>query len=1048
MGSHWDKIRGMTMKRWARWVLPCAFLLSQGACGSGQPTPVVPGVPADPDSLATSAGPAAMPGAETLVLEEGKLYVALIWHQHQPFYFQDPQSGAYERPWVRVHAAKDYVDMAAILEQYPRIRATFNLTPSLIEQLDDIGAGTKDLYWLHSEIAAEDLNAAEKQFLLDRFFDINPRIIARFPRYVELSDMRTQDSLRSWGAQDFRDLQVLFNLAWTDPDWLAIEPLASLVAKGRGFAEADKAIVFGEHVRLVREVVPLHAELQRSGQIEVTMTPYAHPILPLLVNSDLARIALPDANLPTRFAFGQDAVAQVDLGVQTYIEHFGMAPRGMWPAEGAVADGIITMISNAGIRWMASDERVLASSLPDLEAFTRDRQDTVQQADDLYRPYAVQGARRGPVAILFRDHLLSDKVGFEYSGMAGEQAAADFVGRLEAIHSRLQEEGGEGPYLVTVLLDGENAWEYYPNDGKDFLHATYRLLSEADSLITVRPSDYLEAMAAAGATPRSLDSLWAGSWIDGTFSTWIGEEEENTAWEYLRRTREALQEASSSLAPAALQQALQAMYMAEGSDWFWWYGSDQNSGADDNFDRQFRRHLEQVYLAMGRKPPDFIDVPIIPQARQNPDQEPLDLIPVTADGIVGQGEWDDAGRYEFEQGEIRALYYGFSQEVLYLRVDTVGLTGEEVVGFYLSSPYGDAANAYSRLGPGETLIGFGAKALIELRLSAGGLQLVVFEPDGAGGWAIAGSEQDLVEGIGIGGNTIELAVPFARLFPEAGSGDRINLRVVLSRAGSDVGLWPTEGPALAAIPDLPVPNVFLEVDDPLSDDHGPGTYQYPRDVVFKPGVFDLAGLTVGYDEVEVIFRLQFRGPVINEWGSPNGLSVQTIDIYIDVDGPARGSRLLLPGRNAALAPEFAWDYAIWAEGWTPGIFAPGPSGPVQIDSGFSILTNPGQRRVTIRAPRSLIPGDPESWSLAVVILSQEGFPSAGVWRVRDVLPSAEQWRIGGGSGAPAGTRIMDFLWPAGNTPDQEAYLHNPAPPGVALENLGPDQYPQVPMIQP
>jgi len=210
----------------------------------------------------------------------------------------------------------------------------------------------------------------------------------------------------------------------------------------------------------------------------------------------------------------------------------------------------------------------------------------------------------------------------------------------------------------------------------------------------------------------------------------------------------------------------------------------------------------------------------------------------------------------------------------------------------------------------------------------------------------------------------------------------------------------------------------------------------------------LTRLTAGFDETDVIFRLQFRGPVINEWGSPNGLSIQTIDVYIDSDGPGQGDRILLPGRNAALIAGFAWDYAIWAEGWTPGIFAPGPNGPVQIDSGFSITTNPGQRRVTIRVPRGLLTGDPREWSYAVVVLSQEGYPSAGVWRVRDVQPDAEQWRIGGGTGSKVDTRIMDILWPEGNTPVQAQLLQNRAPQGAALADLKPDQYPQVPVIAP
>jgi alpha-amylase/alpha-mannosidase (GH57 family) len=228
------------MKRWIFWIVLMILLLS--GCAVPEPTaePTQP-TEEEPTPTPTATEENLRPG---LVIEEDKLYVAIIWHQHQPVYFKDPETGIYEKPWVRVHAAKDYLDMAAILQEYPRIHATFNITPSLIRQLDDISAGAKDLYWVHAEIPAEELSDDQKQFILDRFFDINPKIIERFPRYQELSRARGGEAQTEWTAQDFRDLQVLFNLAWTDPDWLLNEPLASLVAKGEGYTEEDKVIVF------------------------------------------------------------------------------------------------------------------------------------------------------------------------------------------------------------------------------------------------------------------------------------------------------------------------------------------------------------------------------------------------------------------------------------------------------------------------------------------------------------------------------------------------------------------------------------------------------------------------------------------------------------------------------------------------------------------------------------------------------------------------------------------------------------------------------------
>jgi alpha-amylase/alpha-mannosidase (GH57 family) len=547
------------------------------------------------------------------------LYLALMWHQHQPMYAKDPDTGAYTRPWVRVHATKDYYDMAAILEQYPEVKATFNLTPVLIRQLDDFAAGAKDLYWVLAEKPAASLSREDKRFVLQRFFDANySHVIGRFPRYQELLEKRGGDgereietALGSFSVEDFRDLQVWFNLAWFDPDFLQRPPLQQLVQKGRGFSEQDKGVLFSEALKVIRSVIPEHRKLQDRGQIEVITTPYAHPLLPLLYNSDLASKGDPGAELPQRYSYPQDVIAQLARSVEIYRAHFGRKPQGLWPAEGAVGQEIVKLVADAGYRWMASGEQVLAQSLG-LGGFNRDSAELTRQADELYRPYYVQ-YRNGPrVGMVFRDNRLSDLIGFEYSGTPGEVAAEDFMQRLEAIRQELRRNGAEGPHLVSVILDGENAWEYYPNDGKEFLHALYRKLSESRTIRTVTPSEFLQMFP----EQRELDQLWWGCWFTPDYSTWIGEPEENLAWDYLGRTRSALAQYDfyrrKSTTPERLARAQDLMYLAEGSDWFWWYGSDQDSGVDESFDGCFRSLLSGVYGALGGPVPDFLRVPIIP----------------------------------------------------------------------------------------------------------------------------------------------------------------------------------------------------------------------------------------------------------------------------------------------------------------------------------------------------------------------------------------------------------------------------------------------------
>ncbi len=999
------------------------------------------------------------PGATLPPTADDVLYVAIIWHQHQPLYYKDPATGIYLKPWVRLHAAKDYVDMAALVEQYPKVHVTFNLTPSLLRQLDDLGGGTRDYYQVMTEIPAERLTLEEKVFILQRFFDINRKIIARFPRFQELLNRRGNDlsdaALRAtaaaWSAADFRDLQVLFNLGWTDPDWLAQEPLQALAAKGRGYSEEDKAVVLDEHLRLIREVVPLHKRLQEAGQIEVTMTPYAHPILPLLVNTDLAKVAVSDIVLPKeKFFYKQDAVAHLEKGVAFYTAHFGRPPRGMWPAEGSVAQEVVGMIAEAGIQWMASDEGVLAYSLG-LPGFSRASDDTVQQADKLYRPYYVREGNLPPVAMVFRDIVISDKVGFTYSGTPGEEAAQDFINRLHAIKARLQAEGAAGPHLVSVILDGENAWEYYDNDGKAFLRALYQKLSNDPQLVTVTPSEYLAKFP----DQPTIEKLWAGSWINHDFTTWIGEEEENIAWAYLKRTRDVVQQyvlGKKTAAPSTLAQAMELMYAAEGSDWFWWYGADQDSGDDASFDLQYRRTLMDLFKTLGEPIPEWLYVPVIPERAAPPSQAMTGLFTAQIDGLDSPGEWDKAGVYVEPGGtEVQRMAYGFDARHIYLRLtagrDWATVLSQGAVGVYLSVPNAEAVNSFSRYGAGadpRTLIGFGAAFEVELRADDAGAITAQLSP------ALGGNEWGPPQAItttAASGQILEVAIPLGRL-GEFEPGNALYFRAVYSVAKKDQQLVPGGGVAKVVLPDLGRTTNVVVVADPRGDDHGPGAYTYPQDGVFAPGNFDILTFTAGYDDKNIVFQVYLAGPVENSWGSGNGLSLQTVDIYIDQDGPGGGgARLLLPGRNAAFAAGEGWDYVIWAEGWTPAIYRAGADGkPEKLGATFAIIADPAQRKVTIRVPKTALGDNLQQWRYAAVVLGQEGYPPAGVWRVRDVAAQAAQWRFGGAPDDTNHTRIVDVAW--SGTPTQEEFLSRyPASQEKNMDNLKPDDFAIIPWVK-
>jgi hypothetical protein len=529
---------------------------------------------------------------------------------------------------------------------------------------------------------------------------------------------------------------------------------------------------------------------------------------------------------------------------------------------------------------------------------------------------------------------------------------------MHAIREALLESGAEGPHLVSVILDGENAWEYYENDGKEFLHSLYQGLSNDPLIKTVTPSQFLEL---APDQPQ-IDDLWAGSWINADFSTWIGEAEENQAWDYLTRTRDMLQRyitGARQTSPENLERAKIQMYIAEGSDWFWWYGADQDSGDDASFDRQFLDTLKQVYLAVGEIPPTYLDVPILPQRAVSADQASKDLISPVIDGVAQTDEWEAAGVYRASGGVMAAadpffesLAYGFDGQNLYLNFNGqrsfASAPGSSFVEVYMAVPGSGGSNNFTRNG---TLLGFPANRLLVIEFDQGrpvGADLYLGEGDEK--W---GSDAEMLAEFAARDASLEVAVPLTML-GNADTGDRISLRAVYHRtielAGVsspvDSHLLPGSGPASLSVPDLGTTTILLEVDDPSNDDHGPGTYTYPSDAVFSGGNFDIINFQVGSDAENVVFRFLMRGPVENAWGSPNGLSVQTFDVYIDQNGGASGEINFLPGRNLALQEGYAWDYAITIEGWEAGIFTPGEGGPEKLaaSSQFTVLTDAGQQK--------------------------------------------------------------------------------------------------------
>jgi alpha-amylase/alpha-mannosidase (GH57 family) len=600
---------------------------------------------------------------------------------HQPDY-GNIQTGDIYLPWTRFHAIKDYFDMAALVDQTPGMRMTINIVPSLLDQLKIYGEGmARETYAALALKNAGDLDQGEMEFLLRAFFQLSwKQMIFPYPRYKELLDRRGSpdpngkfsQSVSRYSTQDFRDLQLWYNLAWCGCE-LRRDPLVSgLFRKGRNFSEDDKRNLLNRQYEFINGILPLYRRLADENKIEFSVSPYYHPILPLLCNSHSAREAIPNLPLPSdTFAWREDAEEHIHRACQRYLETFGRPPSGTWPSEGSISNDALELIRGSGLRWAASDEGVLFNSLNRAAAVS-----SGLSAAQKFSAYNWAGAD-GKLCLFFRDHGLSDLIGFTYSNWNAQDAVSDFLNKLQHIHESLPSDGRR--YVVPIILDGENAWEHYPQNGVEFLTLLYTRLAESQVLKPVTFSEYLDM------EPRRepLKSVVAGSWIYSSLATWIGHEEKNRAWEMLAVARRFLQECRMDHHNSEkVQKAFQELMIAEGSDWFWWFGDDHHTSNAAEFDELFRSHVKNVYHILDRPYPPVLDIPIKRADLKPHYRNPVHTITPKLDGKVSDYyEWLPAGFATPWGGEamhktskcIEKIFFGYDVRAFYLRVDLVGL---------------------------------------------------------------------------------------------------------------------------------------------------------------------------------------------------------------------------------------------------------------------------------------------------------------------------------------------------------------------------------------
>ncbi|MFA4985545.1 MAG: glycoside hydrolase family 57 protein [Candidatus Brocadiia bacterium] len=593
--------------------------------------------------------------------------VAFLWHQHQPFY-KDTLSGRQELPWVRLHGIKDYWGMAETLRRYPGIKATFNFVPSLLTQLQDLVDGQQDVWATMAAIPASELSDSQRRFALESFFYANlNNMIRPFPRFFELFSKRGEKvddkTVLRFSEGDYRDLQVLANLAWFHPYSLEDDAfLDAMVEKGRGYTEEEKKQILVKQVEILAQVIPLHRKLLAEGRIEISTTPFYHPIIPLLIDERSVWEAMPGAQLPRRSSsLAVDAQHQIRTALDYTQSVFGSRPKGMWPSEGSVSEAAGEMFCEAGVKWIATDQKILENSICDMKMADRHP----------YRPYRLNCG----VSIVFRDHALSDLISFQYQYYREEDAVADFIGKLRDIARRIPER----PACIFIIMDGENAWECYRQSGRVFFDFLYRRLQDSTEFELTTVGDYI----LHNPPGQRIDKLAAGSWINGDFSIWAGHSEDIKAWEYLDRVREDIRAKTSppdDVSETAARQAWEEIYIAEGSDYFWWYGEDHSSPLDLAFDSLFRMHLKNAYRHLGEPLPEFLDVPIKKAVVRSQYSQPSSLLNVKIDGKVSSFfEWNFAGRYDStsDYGAMARVYktalgdvfYGFNATSLFVRAD-------------------------------------------------------------------------------------------------------------------------------------------------------------------------------------------------------------------------------------------------------------------------------------------------------------------------------------------------------------------------------------------
>ena len=615
-----------------------------------------------------------------------KLSIAIIWHMHQPIY-RAGKDQIYLMPWARLHAVKDYLDMLVMIDKYPNLKLNFNLVPVLLDTIYEYGYNeAHDIYSKLTITPVEELNDEEKTFIINHFFDANyQNMVLHHGAYKKLYDKRFSSDeigINDFSAQEYSDIMAWFNLAWLDPHWRSHPIIEELASREVGnFTLKDRIAIIKCQRDIIRQIIPTYKKYQQEGKIELSTSPYYHPILPLLIDMKDAERSNPNIIQPEiESDLKEDAVFQVQSALDKFENIFGQRPNGIWPSEHCISEKTLQTLQELNVKWTISDEGVLEQSLK--REFVRDFRGYLENPYDLCHAYEYQKNKKS-INIIFRDAVLPNLIGFEYPNYDPEKAANDLYERIKSIHSKLQN-SPDKKHLLTIAMDGENCWENYTEDGNVFLETLYKLICDDEDLETTRVSDYLES----GIKTMPLKKVHPGSWINRDFMLWVGEPTKNLAWQYLDRTRQDLKEfEKENYDENLIKQAWQEIYICEGSDWFWWYGEPNDSGQDNIFDLLFRSRLKNVYKILNKPIPEYLDTALEDSLYNNSRYPKGEVAGFELTGY-DDAKWTNAGCIEIpakptmqKNRFFNKIFFEFDKNNLYLRFDVNKYILDEQNGF-------------------------------------------------------------------------------------------------------------------------------------------------------------------------------------------------------------------------------------------------------------------------------------------------------------------------------------------------------------------------------